>query len=198
MAKLRMLHIGCGILWVLATATSGAPLPCHVLTAHAAESGAKSAYELFDPASLLLSKGIDPKRVTGRVDSDGPNEGAITLQIMIDGASAGYLIMVREFDLNSRLYPTISKVEVKADFQGKGLGSILYIAANRMAVERFQRPLHRSELTSQDAKRTWRRFVELEYAELAHDEYGGEIISFRTGVASTPGSKAAQEIFEPK
>lgn len=198
MAKLVMLRLGCGILWALATTTAAAPLPCHILTAQAAESTAKTAYELFDPSSVLLAKGIDPKRVTGRVDSDGPNDGAITLQLMIDGANIGYLVMVQEFDVNSRLYPTIAKIEVKPDYQGKGLGSILYIAANRMAVERFNRPLHRSELTSQDAKRTWRRFVELEYAELTYDEYGGETIAFRPGVAATLGSKAAQEIFEPK
>ena len=106
--------------------------------------------------------------------------------------------MVRELDIEGGLYPTIAKIEVKPDFQGKGLGSILYLAANRMAVESFRQPLHRSELTSTDAKRTWRRFLDQGYAESTLDQYGVETIAFRSGVAGTPGSKAAQEIFEPK
>lgn len=178
-------------------ALHAAPLPCHILKVEGAESGAKTAYELFNPNDLLMSKGIDPARVSGRLDSHGPNDGWITLSLQIDGKSAGYLIITLETEVNGALYPTIAKVEVQEQFQGKGLGSILYIAANRIATEQFKRPLHRSELTSPDAKRTWKRFVEMGYAEVSYDEYGGEMVKFKRPVADALGSKSAMEIFVP-
>jgi GNAT superfamily N-acetyltransferase len=155
--------------------------------------GTKAATETgvgYDPAAILLSKGLDPEALRFTVGDTG--DGFVTISATYKGEKAGWITTERAADVDETIYPTITRIDVFGAAQGKGLGTLLYLAAGRVLRERGHGLLRKSELTSADANRTWDRLVKLGLAEVVSTEFG-DAVRLKKGVLDGDVGIAAGE-----
>ncbi len=188
------------LLLVFPWANSGAAFAnsCETLDAKSNARAIELNSAAFDPAAVMIKHGIDPTKLKFRLEVS--DIGQIQISATYEDLRAGYIILEHYYRGDLQYDFTIAKVEVQPQFKGKGVGTLLYLAAGRKAFVNENRLLYMSAIVSNDAIKTWKRFVDQGYAEKHMTEYGEEVRLKRSTLESDSARKALEfvEAHPPK
>jgi hypothetical protein len=163
---------------------------CETLDAKANAREIERNPAAFDPAAVFVKHGLDPAKLKSRFEIS--DIGQIQLSLIYDEQRAGYIILEHYYRGDLQYDFTIARVQVEPQLKGKGLGTLLYLAAGRKAYIRENRLLYMSAIVSNDAIKTWNRFVDQGYAEKHMTEYGEEVRLKRSTLESDSARKALE------
>jgi GNAT superfamily N-acetyltransferase len=125
----------------------------------------------FNPLEVFKKSGLDPNKFRFKADlsyqfkSDPTNEMqgmTWSIRIYYDGIEAGFInVGLGSID---PAYMWVAIVELKPEYQGKGLGLLLHLTVAKYAYDHFGLILGMSDETSASEKALWQRLRDQGYA----------------------------------